>query len=169
MGINGIFIVYLHTNYKIITMNFIGVYECKVDAKHRLLLPCELKKQLEYILHERFVLKRSIFQPCLELYPMNQWNEMMDKINNLNRFIKRNNDFIRRFVAGVKPLEIDKTGRILIAKDLSKYAHIQKDVVISSSINMIEIWDKNNYENTINHSVNNFSELAEQIMGNANE
>ena len=80
----------------------VGTYECKVDAKGRLLLPAPLKKQLATSLQHGFVLKRSVFQSCLELYPMEEWNLMMQKINKLNRFVKKNNDFIRRFTAGVK-------------------------------------------------------------------
>jgi MraZ protein len=85
----------------------VGTYECKVDAKGRLLLPAPLKKQLATSLQNGFVLKRSVFQSCLELYPMEEWNSMMEKINKLNRFVKKNNDFIRRFTAGVKVVEID--------------------------------------------------------------
>ena len=101
----------------------IGTYECKVDAKGRLMLPTSLKKQLGS-LEEGFVLKRSVFQPCLELFPMSEWNKMMLKINKLNRFVKKNNDFIRRFTAGVKMVEIDATGRLLIPKDLVIFAKI---------------------------------------------
>ena len=90
--------------------SIVGTYECKVDAKGRLLLPAPLKKQLTESLQDGFVLKRSVFQPCLELYPMKEWNLMMQKINKLNRFVKKNNDFIRRFTAGVKVVEIDKMG-----------------------------------------------------------
>ena len=80
----------------------IGTYECKVDAKGRLLLPAPFKKQLAASLQDGFVLKRSVFQPCLELYPMAEWNLMMQKINKLNRFVKKNNDFIRRFLIHYK-------------------------------------------------------------------
>ena len=76
------------------------------------MLPNPLKKQLSASLQEGFVLKRSVFQQCLELYPMQEWNEMMQKINKLNRFVKKNNDFIRRFTAGVRVVEMDVTGRI---------------------------------------------------------
>ena len=95
--------------------SFIGTYECKVDAKGRLMLPTSLKKQFGS-LEEGFVLKRSVFQPCLELYPMDEWNKMMQKINKLNRFVKKNNDFIRRFTAGVKMVEIDTNGRLLLLR-----------------------------------------------------
>ena len=146
----------------------IGTYECKVDAKGRLMLPTSLKKQLGS-LEEGFVLKRSVFQPCLELFPMSEWNKMMLKINKLNRFIKKNNDFIRRFTAGVKMVDIDATGRLLIPKDLVVFATIEKDIVLNSAINIIEIWDKDNYENAIENATDDFADLAEEVMGNFND
>jgi MraZ protein len=80
--------------------------------------------------------------------------------------VKKNNDFIRRFTAGVKVVEMDATGRILIPKELCDFANIKKDVVMASSINIIEIWDKNNYEKAIDEAANNFADLAEEVMGN---
>ncbi len=146
-------------------VNLIGTYECKADAKGRLMLPASYKKQLAAILTEGFVLKRSVFQPCLELYPRKEWDQLMLKMNKLNRFKKRNNDFIRRFTAGVKELEVDSNGRILIPKDLTAFAEIKKDLVLSSAINIIEIWDKNRYEATIEDITDDFADLAEQVMG----
>ena len=147
----------------------IGTFECKVDVKGRLLLPAPLKKQLAASIQDGFVLKRSVFQPCLELYSMNEWNLMMQKINKLNKFVKKNNDFIRRFTAGVKVVEIDALGRLLIPKDLTNFAQISKDLVLSSAINTIEIWDKNLYEKAIDDSVLDFADLAEEVMGNQND
>lgn len=149
--------------------SIIGTYECKVDAKGRLLLPAPFKKQLAASLQQGFVLKRSVFQPCLELYPMSEWNLMMQKINKLNRFVKKNNDFIRRFTAGVKVVEIDNLGRLLVPKDLTSFARISKDIVLSSAVNIIEIWDKEMYEKAIDESVVDFADLAEDVMGNLND
>lgn len=149
--------------------SIIGTYECKVDAKGRLLLPAPFKKQLAASLQDGFVLKRSVFQPCLELYPMTEWNLMMQKINKLNRFVKKNNDFIRRFTAGVKVVEIDALGRLLMPKDLTNFAQISKDIVLSSAVNIIEIWDKDLYEKAIDDSVVDFADLAEDVMGNVND
>jgi MraZ protein len=147
----------------------IGTYECKVDAKGRLLLPAPLKKQLSASLQDGFVLKRSVFQPCLELYPMSEWNVMMQKINKLNRFVKKNNDFIRRFTAGVKVVEIDALGRLLIPKDLVAFGSIDKDVVLSSAVNIVEIWDKELYEKSLDNNEVDFADLAEDVMGNLND
>ena len=147
-------------------INLTGTYECKADAKGRLMISSPLKKQLASVLQEGFVVKRAVFQPCLELYPMQEWNKMMTKINKLNRFVKKNNDFIRRFTAGVKVVEMDASGRILIPKDLCVFAGIEKQVVLSSSISILEIWDKENYEKAIDDAAVDFAELAEEVMGN---
>ena len=94
---------------------------------------------------------------------------MMEKINKLNRFVKKNNDFIRRFTAGVKVVEIDNLGRLLIPKDLVAFASINKDLVLSSAVNIVEIWDKDLYEKAIDDSVVDFADLAEDVMGNLND
>lgn len=146
-------------------LNLIGTYECKADVKGRLMLPSALKKQLAPVSTNGFVIKRAVFQPCLELYPMEEWQLLMQKMGKLNRFNRKNNDFIRRFTAGVKTVEMDSTGRILIPKDLASFAGISNEIVISSAINIVEIWDKSNYEQAINDTANDFADLAEEVMG----
>ena len=160
-------ILYIFDFYKgFLMINLIGTYESKADAKGRVMVSSALKKQMQPMLQEGFVLKRAVFQPCLELYPMKEWNIMMGRINKLNKFKKKNNDFIRRFTAGVKLVELDATGRILIPKDLCDFAGIQKQVVMSSSVSIIEIWDKDKYEKAIDDAADDFAGLAEEVMGN---
>lgn len=146
-------------------INFIGTYECKSDIKGRVLIPVALKNQMVPVMSDGFVLKRSVFQPCLELYPMAEWNLLMEKMNKKNRFKKKNNDFIRRFSAGVKIVEVDAAGRLLIPKNLISIAGITKEVVLSSAINIVEIWDKDNYEKVIEETAEDFADLAEEVMG----
>ncbi len=147
----------------------IGTYECKADDKGRLVLPAPLKKQLAPSLQEGFVLKRAVFDACLELWPMLEWNIMMAKINKLNRFNKKNNDFIRKFMAGVKIIEMDDSGRLLISKDLLQFSSITKEVVLSSKVNIVEIWDKEKYEEAISGGDADFADLAEEVMGDEND
>ena len=129
------------------------------------MLPAALKKQLSPVLQNGFVVKRAVFQSCLELYPMVEWEALMQRVNRLNRFKKKNNDFIRRFTAGVKVVEIDATGRLLIPKDLVVFADISKEIVLSAAVNIIEIWDKDKYEQVIDDATVDFADLAEEVMG----
>ncbi len=149
--------------------HLIGTYECKVDTKGRVMMPIALKKQLSKLINEGFVLKRSVFNHCIEMYPLSEWSKLMDKLNGLNRFNKKNNDFIRRFTAGVKSVEMDNSGRFLISKDLIKYASIDKEIVLSSSVNILEIWNKSTYEKVINEAALNFGALAEEVMGDKSD
>ena len=146
-------------------VNFIGTYDCKADAKGRIMIPVALKNQMTPILTKGFVIKRSVFQPCLELYPREEWDLLMQKVNKKNKFKKKNNDFIRRFSAGVKEVEIDATGRLLIPKNLVEFANIKKEVVLSSAINIIELWDKDSYEKVLEDTAEDFADLAEEVMG----
>jgi MraZ protein len=148
--------------------NLIGVHECKVDEKGRLMLPAPLRKQLMGVIDEGFVVKRSVFHKCLELYPMAEWKRESAEISTLNRFVKKNVDFIRIFMAGVRTVELDSAGRLLIPKDLSLYAGVDRQVVLSSAVNRVEIWDKDQYESMITESAEQFADLAEEVMGNRN-
>jgi MraZ protein len=149
--------------------HFIGTYECKADAKGRIMIPVALKKQLAAQMKDGFVLKRAVFNRCLELYPLKEWEALMERVNKLNRFNKKNNDFIRRFTAGVKLVEIDASGRLLIPKDLVVHAAMKKQIVISSAVNILELWDKDNYEAAIDAATVDFAALAEEVMGDAND
>lgn len=145
--------------------NLIGTYDCNADTKGRVMLPVALKKQLAPVLSEGFVIKRAVFQECLELYPMSEWKLLMEQINKKNRFVKKNNDFIRRFTAGVRMIEVDAAGRLLIPKNLMGIAKIDKQVVLSAAINIVEIWDKASYEAVLDDATTDFASLAEEVMG----
>jgi len=147
-------------------INIIGTYECKADTKGRVMFPSALKKQLQKVIGEGFVIKRSVFNTCLEIHPMNEWNKVLGQVNKLNRFVKKNNDFIRSYMAGLKVVEVDGSGRFLIPKDLLAFAGLEKEIVLSSSVNMIEIWDKIRYESSVSETLKDFGNLAEDVMGN---
>ena len=147
-------------------INLIGTYECKSDAKGRIMLPSALKKQLSSVMQDGFVIKRSVFNNCLEMYSMKEWDTMAAQVNQLNRFIKKNIDFIRSYMSGLKVVEADGNGRILIPKNLIVFAGIDKEIVLTASVNVIEIWDKQQYEDTIKSTLKDFGKLAEEVMGN---
>ncbi|MFA5619450.1 MAG: division/cell wall cluster transcriptional repressor MraZ [Weeksellaceae bacterium] len=140
-------------------------YECKVDAKGRLPMPVGLKKQWASILNNGFVLKRSVFYPCLELLPLSEWEKTMAEINQLNVFVRKNKDFIRHYTAGVKMVEVDGNGRIQIPRELVAFAGISKNIVLAPSVNIMEIWDKDKYESSLQIDEEDFAVLAEEVMG----
>ena len=157
---------YISSNKKLSVINIVGTYECTVDVKGRILLPVALKKQLNKVFNDGFVVKRSVFNQCLEIHPMSEWQKQVEQINKLNRFVKKNNEFIRSYLAGLKLVELDSAGRILVPKDLFEFAKLNKSIVLSSSVNMIEVWDKDLYETSVSNTLKDFAKLAEEVMGN---
>jgi MraZ protein len=147
-------------------INLYEVHESTVDAKGRVLLPGVFKKQLGKAAAQGFVIKRSIFSRSLDLYPMATWKSLAAEVQKLNRFVKKNVEFIRLFNAGVKSASLDKAGRFLIPPDLLDHAGIKKDIVLSSATDRIEIWDKKSYEKFLKENGGRFEHLTEDVMGN---
>ena len=142
-------------------------YECKADSKGRITIPSGLKCLLDKELERGFVLKPSVFNRCIELYPQGEWQEIMEKLRTkLTLFSKQHLDYFRKFTAGVKEVEVDAAARFLIPKSLVEYAHIDKEVVLVPLINFIEIWDKEAFE-AQNNSIDEvtFMQMTEKIMG----
>ncbi len=145
--------------------SLIGEYDCKVDAKGRFMFPIDLKKQLNDLFDKGFVINRNLHQKCLVLYPVNEWNKLNKKLSKLNRLIKANDVFVRKFTGGATACDADSTGRILLPKALSEYADMKSDIKVLGSNNVIEIWDKKLYDEFLNQDIN-IEKLAEDVLGN---
>ena len=146
-------------------ISLLGEYDCKMDAKGRIMLPNGLKKQLETLVHEGFVVNRDIHEPCLVLYPHAEWSKVAKQLSKLNRFIKKNALFIRKFNNGATPIALDGTGRLLIPTTLSKTASLEKEIKVIGNGERIEIWSTKNYEQMLESEEFDFSQLAEEVMG----
>jgi len=161
-----IFIYIFESDYLSRKMKLLnGTYYCKMDANGRIMLPVGLRKQLEDMKSENFVIKRAVFQQNLELYPEEEWSKLMKRMNKLSRFSRKNIEFLTRFLAGVRNLNIDKTGRMQVPKELVKLAGLKKEVVVTSSINILQVWDRDIYEQFLEETAVDFSDLAEDVMG----
>ena len=149
-------------------MELLGVYECKMDAKGRGSVPSSLKKKLISIGTAGFVLKRSVFSKCLELHTQKEWIDLTNSIKKLNRFVQKNNEFIRIFHAGIKQVEMDSAGRILISKDLIGFANLKNTIVFSATPFGLEIWNQSDYEKAVSVENTDFAKLTEEVMGEPN-
>ena len=68
-------------------LQLIGEYECKIDAKARVMLPAALKKQLIGSNADKFVVNRG-FEKHLTLYPYEVWQTESAEVNKLNMYNK---------------------------------------------------------------------------------
>src|SRR6187549_316007 len=145
-------------------IGFLGEYEATVDAKGRFLLPAGFKKQLPEEGGELFVINRG-FEKCLTLYPIQSWEPIFKEISQLNDFDPKVREFRRYFLNGAVQLELDSAGRVLLPKNLLEHASLEKDIVLVSAVNKIEIWDKNKYQQFFDSfTPESFSKLANEVM-----
>lgn len=149
-------------------VSFIGEYESTIDAKGRFLLPSGFKKQLPED-GDTFVINRG-FETCLSLYPKKSWNPIYKKLSALNDFDPKVREFRRFYLNGAQMVEMDSAGRLLIPKNLMDYASLEKDIVLVSAIDKIEIWDKVKYQQFFDSfSPEAFSQLANDVMNKAGD
>ncbi len=145
-------------------ISFLGEYESTVDAKGRFLLPAGFKKQLPQDAAAQFVINRG-FEKCLTLYPLQSWNPIFETISQLNDFDPKVREFRRYFLNGATQVELDSAGRLLLPKNLIEHASLDKDIVLVSAMNKIEIWDKNKYKEFFDSFTSeSFSILANEVM-----
>lgn len=149
-------------------MQLLGEYECKIDAKGRMRLPSGLLGQLEEKeeAHE-FVMNRGL-ENCVMLYPIEVWEEITKEINNLNPYNKKHRAFVRYFYRGAHRMTLDSADRVLLSKTLLEYAEIEKEVMLFAYNDRIEIWAKDKYNDFLDEDPEQFSDLAEEVLGNVN-
>ena len=145
-------------------IGFLGEYEATLDSKGRFLLPAGIKKQLPEGVQPVFVVNRG-FEKCLTVYPIQSWTPIYENISSLNDFDPKVREFRRYFLNGAMQLELDSAGRILLPKNLMEHAGLEKDIVLVSAVNKLEIWDKNKYQQFFEtFSPESFSTLAAEVM-----
>ncbi|HAM98658.1 MAG TPA: division/cell wall cluster transcriptional repressor MraZ [Marinilabiliales bacterium] len=143
--------------------NFVGDHPCKLDGKSRILFPAALKKQMEGD-NDRFVVKKDLFENCLVLYTLQEWERQNQQIRQkINTFNKEHNAFLRGFYRGTAEVILDSSSRLLIPKRLLDIVGIDKEVILAGQDAKIEIWAKEAYEN-LAHDEEDFAALAEKIM-----
>jgi len=150
-------------------VQLLGEFDCKLDAKGRLMVPSSLKKQLPNVDQEGLIINRG-FEKHLVIYPKKVWQSIVEDLSRLNAYEQKTRDFIRYFTRGATELSLDATGRVNLPKPLLESVGISTntEIVLACQFDKIEVWSKTAYEALFDHEPENFAKLAEEIMGNLN-
>jgi len=142
---------------------FTSEYECKIDAKGRMMLPSKIKANLPEASGNELVIRRG-FEPCLILYPMVEFKKIYAKIAGLSEFNEENRKLQRNFFRGSATVELDGTGRFLIPKLMMNYGGLKKDAILVGMGNKVEIWNPEEYEKHLINDPSEFSQLAQKHL-----
>ncbi|MBP1630695.1 MAG: mraZ [Bacteroidetes bacterium] len=144
--------------------SIIGIEYCKVDSNGRFKLPVALKKQLVPTDDVRFVIRQSIYNKCLEIFTYSDFQTevtiLREKLNLYNPNAKR----LFRKLTESNIIELDANDRFLIPMEQRSLTGIDKDIVIVSAANCMEIWDASTYKNIDNDGFD-YVATAEELLG----
>ena len=130
----------------------IGHFNCKLDAKGRLMLPAEFKEQMGEQAEEGFVLRPSLFDnsTCLDLFTRRDWDEQQEKLRKeFSIYDEEGISALRYLNQGVRYAKLDGNGRLQIPKDLMESGGLTKEVVVEALANKMEIWEKDRYTQSV--------------------
>ena len=142
---------------------FTSEYECKLDAKGRLVLPARIKNNLPESADNELFLQKG-FEPYLILYPSVEFRKIYSKIAGLNSFTKEERMLQRNFFRSSSSVELDTTGRILIPKPMLQYAGLERQAIVIGVGNVIEIWSPSHYQKFMTDDQEELSKLAEKYL-----
>ena len=133
-------------------VKFIGEYNVKVDDKGRVIFPAAFKSIMPADGDMRFVVRKDIFENCIEMYTFAEWERQSELVRSkLNiTFNEKHAKFWRAYMHNSAIVEPDaKLGRLSIPKKLLELIGVAREVVFSGNDHKIEIWAKENVESSI--------------------
>lgn len=142
---------------------FRGQFTYSIDAKGRISIPAKLRKQISPEANDSFVMTRGV-STCIDIYPLNEWNQIEEKLLKLNQFQPDDVRFVRMFTQYAVEDSMDSQSRILIPQNLIEYAKIEKEVLILGVLKKIEVWNPKIYEDYLNQSPESFEQIAAKVM-----
>ena len=144
-------------------IKFIGEYTAKIDDKGRLVLPSAFKSLLPAD-DMRFVVRKDIFDDCLEMLTFSEWEKRSEQIKSRLNFLKKEHaSFWREFMRGNTVVTPDnKLGRISIPKKLLDAIGAEKEVIFAGNDHKIELWAREKYESSAIPE-EEFVSLAEKV------
>lgn len=142
---------------------FRGQFTYSIDSKGRIAIPAKLRKHVAAEANDTIVMTRGLSN-CIDLYPLNEWQLLEEKLLQLNSFQPDDARFIRMFVQFASEDVMDGQSRILIPSALINYAKIEKEVLILGALKKIEVWNPKVYDDYLSQSAQTYEEIAAKVM-----
>ncbi len=144
--------------------SFKGSYRHSVDAKGRVNLPAKLRKYVSPEARDTFILTEGLDQ-CLVVYPLDEWMHQEVKLRNLNNYNSLDRTLLRFMLENTEEVTLDAQSRIIIPPTFRAYARIQDEVQIVGTLDKIELWNPQVYEEYKKKIDKTREEIAALVLG----
>ncbi len=142
---------------------FRGQFSYSIDSKGRISIPAKLRKQVSPESNDSFVMTQGTAS-CIDIYPLDQWLQIEEKLLKLNPFDPKEAQFIRMILQLASEDNLDSQSRILIPQNLIEYAKIEKEVLILGALKKIEVWNPKIYKEYIEQTSETYEQIAARVM-----
>lgn len=145
-------------------LSFIGDYSCKADSKCRVVVPASFRKSMEESRQTVFVLRKNVFEACIDMYPYCEWEMLLSGLRaKLNPFNPEHARFMRDWFRGTQEVEMDGNGRVLLPRRLLEEIGVDREFIFAGQDSKIEIWDAKVYEGMAVDGAA-FAQLAQDVF-----
>ncbi len=142
---------------------FKGQFSYSIDSKGRISIPAKLRKHVSPEANDTFVMTQGT-AACIDIYPLDQWQQFEEKLLKLNPFNPMEAKFIRMIMQHASDDTLDNQSRILIPQNLIQYAKIENEVLILGALKKIEVWNPKIYEEYLKQSDESYESIAAKVM-----
>lgn len=122
---------------------FLGTHVNRLDAKGRVSIPAPFRVGLRSadLGVASVVLRMSHTHPCVECWPVEQFQQLATPLEGLDVFSEEHDDLAASIYADAYPIESDREGRIVLPGDLLAHANIGDSVVFMGIGRTFQIWE----------------------------
>lgn len=142
---------------------FSGSFVYTLDSKNRLSIPAKLRKNLLPEAKETFMMTQG-FGKCIDLYPLNEWQSIVDRLKLLNPFDLSESNMRRMILSTALEVTMDNQSRIMLTQEHIAIAEIEKEVFILGNMEKIELWNPQIFKDSVNNTPENYQQLAAKVM-----
>lgn len=116
---------------------FTGASSLSLDAKGRLAVPTRHREALQVACSGQLVITRN-HEGGLMMFPQPAWEQFSAKLLR----VPMNQQWMKRLYVGhAQPVEMDGTGRVLIAPELREAADIGQEIKLLGMVDFFELWN----------------------------
>lgn len=145
---------------------FRGSSSINLDAKGRLAVPSRYRQELEERCEGQMVITLDLHEPCLCLYPMQEWERIEAQISRIPSMRPEARSLQRLLVANAIDVELDGSGRLLIPPRMRAHAGLDKHVMLVGLSLKFQIWDEATWEGQFEEDLDLIrrAELSEELQ-----
>ncbi|NMN94884.1 division/cell wall cluster transcriptional repressor MraZ [Antrihabitans stalactiti] len=138
---------------------FLGTFTPKLDDKGRLTLPAKFRDDLAGGL-----MVTNGQDHSLAVYPRAEFAALARRAAAASRSNEKARAYVRQLAANTDEQVPDAQGRITLSSNHRKYAGLSKECVVIGSVDFVEIWDKEAWENYAAANEESYSQASDESL-----